>query len=768
MVYKKFFDLEEIIEQAKGYLQKFDEKLFRKAFEFAEEAHRGQMRKDRVTPYIAHPMETVKILMSLHVDEDSLISGLLHDVPEDTPRTLEEIKGLFGEKVAFLVDGITKLSKVQYQQNMPQLEIDNLRKLFLHSVKDLRVLIVKLADRLHNMRTLDNVPEAEKRLRIATETLEIYVPIADLLGIREMKSQLEDLCFKYAFPTEYEALRDLLEKSKKRRGKIFEAFVREIKEEAEKEGIEIDVLSRTKNLYSVFKFLSAEGKTFENVDERIGVRIIVKNVSDCYRILGTIHLRFQPLIRRFKDYIANPKSNGYQSLHTTVFGMEGNLAEVQIRTKEMHIEAEYGIASHFFFHQGEDFENIFVNDPKKSLWLKKILDLEESRGESRDFIKGLKDEVLKERMVVLSDKGVAVDLPAGASVIDFAYALDRELAERMVRAEVEGRLVPVTTVLHARDVVKLLTEEEKNVDIGWLSFVTTKAARKAIIDYLKSAEPGSKIKRGMQILQREMDILNLGLVENLNFKRLRSDFSSMNQLLSALGEGTIEARDVMKSMDVYGGKKIGDINLNLKIIARNRFGLSRDIHDVLYRNIVDMKFFKGWYSAQTNRAYFLTEVTVESLADTGKLFQEIEQVESVVAVYKTSKRAMWSFVFLACLVALVWVAHPLALSFIAGSQFYLENVFLMNIALYVALMLIFTLVLITSNLVEKFFPEMRGRRIVSTVVFLLPVLAVGTLALEVFYLGLRIDWAIIGLEIFFLYLYLGWNYRKYRKFKKKI
>lgn len=775
--YKKFFDFEEVVAQAKSYLKHFDEKRFRKAFAFAEEAHRGQMRKDGETPYIEHPVQAVKVLMSLHADEDTLITGLIHDVPEDTPKTIEEIEDAFGDKVAFLVDGVTKLSKVQYQQDMTQLAVDNLRKLFLHSAKDLRVLIVKLADRLHNMQTLKNIPEPEKRLRIATETLEVYVPIADLLGIREIKSQLEDLCFKHAFPTEYRELKDLLMSSKKRREKIFEVFVKEITKEAEREGIEIEVMSRTKNLYSVYKFLSAEGKTFENVDERIGVRIIVKNVSDCYRLLGTIHLRFQPLIRRFKDYIANPKSNGYQSLHTTVFGVEGNLAEVQIRTREMHIEAEYGIASHFFFNEEADFENIFVNDPKKSLWLKKVLDLEEMRGENQDFIRGLKSEVLQERIVVLSDKGLPIDLPTGATVVDFAYALDRDLAEHMIRAEIDGKLMPVTTILHTRDVVKVVAGKEKMVDIGWLSFARTQGARQAIIAYLKSSEPHSKVQRGMQILQRELDILNLGLIENMNFKKLSANledklganFGTMNKLLIALGEGEVETRDVVEALEIHGTKpREGKIKLDLKILARNRFGLSRDIYDVLYRNIVDMKFFKGWYSEQTKRAYFLTQVSVESLKDVSKLFQEIEQVDSVMAVYRTSRRALATFVSLAFLVGVVWVAHPLALTVVADSTFYLKNVAMMNTLLYLTLLLIFGLVLSTSNLVEKFFPEMRGRRIVPTMIFLVPVLAVGTLALEVFYFGLRVDWAIIGLEILFLYLYLGWNYRKYHKFKKKI
>lgn len=774
--YKKFFDFEEVIKQMRAYLKDLNEKRVRKAFDFAEEAHRGQMRKDEVTPYIAHPVETVKILMQLHADEDTLISGLIHDVPEDTRKTIEDIETLFGKKVAFMVEGITKLSKVHYEQNMPEREVDSLRKLFLHSAQDLRVLIVKLADRLHNMRTLDNITNAEKRLRIATETLEVYVPVADLLGIRDIKSQLEDLCFKYMFPTEYATLSGLMTKSLNRRKAIYDSFVKEIQTAAKSEGIEVKIMKRSRNLYSVYKYLSAEGKGFEDVDERIGVRIIVESVSDCYRLLGTIHLLFAPLIRKFKDYIANPKSNGYQSLHTTVFGVEGNLAEVQIRTDEMHIEAEYGIASHFFFNHGEDFENIFINDPKKSLWLKRVLDFENHDGPNGDFLEELKEDVLKERIIVVSERGAPIDLPVGATVIDFAYAYDREAAERMVRAEVDGRICPLTTVLNTRDVVKIITGEEKTVDISWLSFVATSLAKREIMSYLKRTEPNSKLSRGLKILQREMDILNLGLVEHTNFKRLQKsleknlnlNFKSMDQILTALGEGEINVQEITRCMDSsLKNRQNGLIKLCLKILARNRFGLSRDIYDVLYRNISDMRLFKGWYSENTNRAYFITEVSVESFSAVGKLFQEIEQIESVSAVYRTSNRKHFAFVAMAFVVAAVWIGHPLVFSYLAGTNFYQEHISLINFVLYIGLLVMFSLVLFTSNLVEKFFPEMRGRNLVSNIVFILPVLMVAVLGLQILYLGVRIDWAIIGLEILFIYLYLGWNYARYRKFKFK-
>src|SRR3989338_6605909 len=310
MSYNKYFKLRDILKSIKDYLPGFNEEKFLNAFKFAEKAHAGQFRKDNTTPYIAHPVEIVKILVLLHADEDTLVSALLHDVPEDTKYTIEDVRKFFGEKVAFLVDGITKLSAVYYENDMSKRQVGTLKKLFLHSVKDLRVILIKLADRLHNMQTLGNIDESEKRLRISRETLEIYVPIANLLGIQDIKSQLEDLCFKYLFADEYARLNRRQNASSERRKKLTDEFIRTISKECSKNRIKPEFLQKEKALYSIFKKLSSLGKSIDEAEGRIALKIIVKTVPQCYQVLVIIHSKFLPMNDRFRDYIANPKMNG--------------------------------------------------------------------------------------------------------------------------------------------------------------------------------------------------------------------------------------------------------------------------------------------------------------------------------------------------------------------------------------------------------------------------------------------------------------------------
>ncbi|PIS03817.1 hypothetical protein COT83_04005, partial [Candidatus Peregrinibacteria bacterium CG10_big_fil_rev_8_21_14_0_10_44_7] len=331
-----------VIKLAKEYMPDLDDERLLEAYEFARDAHGDQKRNDG-SPYIMHPLSTCAILLNYKVDEDTLITALLHDVPEDTNATIKDIEKHFGKKVAYLVQGVTKLSKVYYKHNMAERQIESLKRLFIHSAEDLRIILVKLADRLHNMRTLEFVSIPGKRLRISKETLEIYVPIANLLGIWEIKSEMEDLCFKYIYPTDYEKTRELVETSALQNDNILKSTVRKIQSVLKSKRIKAKIQARRKSLYSIFKKMLHTGKTFHDIYDLIALRIIVTNIDNCYRTLGIIHQTFRPKHKRIKDYIAVPKVNGYQSLHTTVFGIDGTITEFQIRTETMHLESEYGI-----------------------------------------------------------------------------------------------------------------------------------------------------------------------------------------------------------------------------------------------------------------------------------------------------------------------------------------------------------------------------------------------------------------------------------------
>ena len=350
--YKQYFDIDAICEDVSKYLVGFDKSKFLKAFQFAEKSHKGQFRKNG-DPYIIHPIETVKNLIKLRADEDTLIAALLHDVPEDTGISMDQIQNLFGEKVAFLVDGITKLSKVYYRNDMEERQVESLKKLLIHTAKDPRVILIKLADRLHNMQTLEFVQKNEKIKRISKETLEIYVPIANLLGIQDLKSTLEDLCFKYLYPEDYEKLRSKIMSTFEKYYGVLEKMLETIKKELKKHEIQAKVTGRTKSLFSIYKKIISQNKTVDDINDRIALRIITKKKEDCYTALGIVHDLFTPRPGEFKDYIAVPKVNGYQSIHTTVFGLNGVMTEIQIRTEKMHIESEYGIAAHYFYDKSK-------------------------------------------------------------------------------------------------------------------------------------------------------------------------------------------------------------------------------------------------------------------------------------------------------------------------------------------------------------------------------------------------------------------------------
>lgn len=782
--YEKYFKLSNILNSIKEYLPGFNEKKFIEAFNFAEKAHLGQFRKDNTTPYIVHPVEIVKILISLHADEDTLISALLHDVPEDTKYTIEDVEKLFGDKIKFLVDGITKLSAVYYQNDMSKRQVGTLKKLFLHSVKDLRVILIKLADRLHNMQTLGNIKESEKRMRISRETLEIYVPIANLLGIQDIKSQLEDLCFQYLFPTEFEKLNKKRNSSYEKRKKLTDQFVEIISNECRRNRIRAEFFYKEKALYSIFKKLSSMGKSTDETENRIALKVIVKTAAECYEILGIVHSKFVPMNDRFRDYIANPKVNGYQSLHTAVFGVGGIFTELQICTVKMNFESAYGITAGFFMDKSID------SDKQRANWLKKVLDLEKSQDPSTDFVENLKLDILQDRIFAFTTKGKAVDLPKGASVIDFAYANSAELGNHVAAADINGKRKPISTALKTGDVVNIVLSKKVTPEISWLSLTKTNLAKEKILAYLKKISIEKKRSDGHKILQKEFDIADIGLCENMNFRRLKKslkqymgkDFANLESLFVAIGEGESRASDVIKCIEASykhagffmsskktsASKREKNVKVLIKIVAKNRFGLLRDIAEVLYKNVLDMYSLKGWASSYEEDAYFSAELLVEDLETVSHIFDELYQIEGVVSVCRISPRGIISFYISAFVAIVLWIFHPFVLRIISKSDLTIAYPLISDMIVYFGLLVLIFIVIYLTTIVREYFPFVRKKKLLWIIAFSIPLFAVLTLLLEIFLFKLELSITVLFIELLLIYAYLLISYVHFKKTIRQI
>ncbi len=778
--YKEYFDITDISASVKEYLPTFDEEKFLKAFEFASKAHKGQLRKDKKTPYIEHPVRVVEILAEFHADEDTLISTILHDVPEDTRYTIKDVKEKFGEKVSFLVNGITKLSKVYYKRDMSELQVRSLKKLFLHSAEDLRVILIKLADRLHNMRTLKNIPTKEKRMRIARETLEIYAPIANLLGIQELKHQLEDLCFEHLFPTEYQQIYQKRREGLKTRKEVASKLITILQAECKQQKLKANIFDRKKNLYTIYRKIRSQGTNLDSVDNRVSLRVVVDTVDDCYKALGIVHSKFRPKNDRFRDYIATPKANGYRSLHTTVFGPDGLLTEVQIRTEEMNLDSNYGIAAGFFI------DNKIATDHQRVAWVKRILEIEKTGSRSDDFLGNLKLDIFQERIIVFTPKGKPIDLPRGASVLDFAYAIHSEVGHHAVKATINSKSRNVNATLNTGDVVEVITSYKSTPDLAWLSFVKTSLAKDKIINYLKRVSNDKKIKEGEKILQKEFDILGLGLFRNTNFKRLNAciesafgyNFDNVESLLKSVGTGDLRATDVTKALKNHNSqnkkhrKKMNrsseNVRVSIKILAKNRFGLMDDISEVIYDHVIDIYAFKGWVSRQNKDAHFTVEVLAKDMQTISHLFDQLEQVDDIVHVYRLTKKSLWTITFLVIFTALFWISHPLLLILMDRNILVPLGSLHGQFFAYGSLFVLIFAVLYLTSVFRKYFPYARKGKRLWIVSFFIPVLATFTLAVEIWYFDVHLNWIIILLQILLVYLFISLSFLNFRKAMKKI
>ncbi len=574
--------VETVVKLVKEYMPDFDEAFFMKAYEFAAKAHGDQKRKDG-SPYIVHPLSACAILTEYKVDEETLLTALLHDVPEDTDYTIKDIEKLFGKKVSYLVEGVTKLSKVYYHHNMAERQIESLKRLFIHSAKDLRIILVKLADRLHNMRTLEYVSVLGKRLRIAKETMEIYVPIANLLGIWELKSELEDLCFKYIYPPDFDRIKKLVEESAIQNEEILKSTVRSIKKSLKEKGIKFRIHARRKSFYSIFKKMLRTGKTFHDIYDLIALRIIVGSIDDCYLALGVVHQTFKPKHKRVKDYIAVPKVNGYQSLHTTVFGIDGVITEFQIRTEEMHLEAEYGIAAHYFYDSAnggkKNSKKLAEAFKKHAEWATKILEIQKEVKTNYDFVESLKFDVFQDRIFAFTPRGQVVDLPYGANAIDFAYHIHTDVGNKAESVEINGERLPIYTQLNTGDTVKIITSDKATPSRDWLTLVKTSIARNGIKEYFKGQSSGKNHKAGLDLLSKELEMLGEIKLKRIHKKEeleMLEHFGvqSMKQLITEIGIGTINVKNVIryiyKPEELLGNPVINRNSTNDDLLSRDR------------------------------------------------------------------------------------------------------------------------------------------------------------------------------------------------------
>jgi len=516
-----------LLDKLSYYLEDKEVRRVERAYHFAEKCHEGQMRQSG-DAYISHPLAVAHILADMHMDHESLMAAMLHDVIEDTGVTKGQISRRFGRPVADLVDGVSKLTGIEFQSRAEQ-QAESFQKMTLAMSRDIRVVLVKLADRLHNMRTLGVLSPAKRR-RIARETLEIYAPIAQRLGINDVRLELEDLGFAAMYPLRHRRLREAMKAAKKNRKEVVVEIHQAIEVRLEKERLNAKVKSREKHLWSIYRKMREKKRSFRDIMDVFAFRLIVDSVDDCYRTLGIIHNVFKPVPGEFKDYIAIPKANGYQSLHTVLVGMHGVVIEVQIRTAEMEAMASYGIAAHWEYKAGQS--NIDVNQRRASRWVQGLLDMQRQAGDSLEFLEHVKADLFPDEVYVFTPKGKIVELPTGATPIDFAYSVHTGLGNSCIACRVDGQLTPLSEQLESGQRVEIIRAQEAQPNPNWLNFVVTAKARSAIRHYLKHQQHDESVDLGKRLLDQALSRLGT------SYKELKK--SQIKKLLKETGASTFE------------------------------------------------------------------------------------------------------------------------------------------------------------------------------------------------------------------------------------
>ena len=516
-----------------------------KAYNLAEEAHKDQRRVSG-EPYILHPLAVAQILADMKIDTTTITASLLHDVVEDTSYTLEDIKKMFGKEVAFLVDGVTKLSRLNYRTKEDQ-QLNSMRKMFLAMAKDVRVVVIKLADRLHNMRTLRYM-RSDKQKRIAQETLEIFAPLAHRLGIFNIKWELEDLSFRYLEPDKYYDLVDQMKQKRHVREEIVNEAIDVLKKALDEAHIHCEINGRPKHFYSIYKKMKKDNRDLSQVYDLFAIRVIVDDVKDCYGVLGIVHSLWKPLPYRFKDYIAMPKPNNYQSLHTTVIGTRGQPVEIQIRTWEMHRIAEYGVAAHWRYKEGNQTANKDAFDEKMG-WLRNLLEWQDTSN-PKEFVNALKLDAFSDEVFVFSPRGDVIDLPQGSTPIDFAYRIHTDVGHRCVGAKINGKIVPLDYKLKNGDIVEIITSKVGKPSLDWLNIVGSSESRSKIRSWFKKENREENIAKGLDALERECKRLGhdwkaLNVGGRLGRVAKQMNAGSEDDLVAAVGYGGFAVNTVL-------------------------------------------------------------------------------------------------------------------------------------------------------------------------------------------------------------------------------
>ena len=543
----------ELIRCIKKYHPSDDLTLIRRAYEIARDAHKDQKRKSG-EPYIIHPIHVAIILANLELDKESIIAGILHDVVEDTDMTLEDLRQIFGDEVPLLVDGVTKLTQLSWSKDKMELQAENLRKMFLAMAKDIRVILIKLADRLHNMRTLEYMTE-KKQQEKATETMDIYAPLADRLGISKIKIELDDLCLKYLEPLVYEELQENLNMRKDSREAFVEEIVTEVKSHMVEAEVECQVYGRVKHLFSIFRKMVNQGKTLDEIYDIFAIRILVDSVKDCYAALGIIHEMYKPSPGRFKDYIAMPKPNMYQSLHTTLIGSNGQPFEIQIRTYDMHRTAEYGIAAHWKYKESGSGTGLNKEEEKLS-WLRQILEWQQDTSDNEEFLDAVKADfnIFSESVYCFTPTGDVKALPNGSTPIDFAYSIHSAVGNKMVGARVNGKLVTIDYELQNGDRIEVITSQNSNgPSRDWLKIAKSAQARNKINAWFKSQNKESNIIKGKELIDKYCKTKGIVFPE-LNKPDIvekvlnKYGFRDWESLLAAIGHGGLKEGQIINRM----------------------------------------------------------------------------------------------------------------------------------------------------------------------------------------------------------------------------
>ena len=569
MEYKEYVSIDEIINTVTEKRKNADVALIKRAYDFAQKNHGDQRRKSGEL-YIIHPLNVAYILAKLDLDEETICAGLLHDVVEDTAVTSKQLEDEFGTEIAEMVEGVTKLSKIQYT-SVEEEQVENYRKMFLAMGKDIRVILIKLADRLHNMRTLKFLSR-ERQIANAQETIDLYAPLANRLGIYSLKWELEDLSLKYLKPDEYKEIIQGLDEKREERLKFIEEMKQEIIAKIKEQGIEAEVTGRAKHIYSIYRKMQRDNHTLDQIYDLFALRIIVNSVKDSYACLGIVHELYNPMPGRFKDYIAVPKANMYQSLHTTLIGPKGVPFEVQIRTWDMHRTSEYGIAAHWAFKEANKTKraNVTVAEDKLS-WLRETLEWQKDMQDPQEFLNTLKTELFEDEVYVFTRSGDIKVLPKGATPIDFAYSIHTEIGNRMTGCKINSKMMPIITKLNNGDIVEIITTDNpKGPSRDWLKFIKSSGAKNKILQWFKKAEREENIEKGKEALSKE--IKKIGMTETELYKQEyinptleRYKYNSVNDMYSAIGFGAITAGKIVSKILAEYRKEHQEADIEEKI-----------------------------------------------------------------------------------------------------------------------------------------------------------------------------------------------------------